>query len=48
MQLLGVMHVCDLKENTSSAFFKYSKNITLTATVTSLHEKGIKKISIII
>jgi len=31
MHLLGLMHVCDLKENTSSAFFKYSKNLTLIA-----------------
>jgi len=29
MHLLGLMHVCDLKENISSAFFKYSKNLTL-------------------
>jgi len=32
MHLLGVMYVWDMKENTSSAFYKYSNNLTLIAT----------------
>jgi len=31
MHLLGLMHVCDLKENISTAFFKYSNKLTLIA-----------------
>jgi len=27
MRLLGLMHICDLKENSYNAFFKYSKNL---------------------
>jgi hypothetical protein len=29
MHLLGVMYVWDVKENTFSAFYKYSNNLTL-------------------
>jgi len=37
MHLLGLMHVCDLKENTSSIFLKYNKNIILIAKIELIH-----------